>query len=112
MLGVCSHCQSSQTLYKHKGTWLLCCHYSEGELCQGCCEVPEAITKDTENPNCDGGFCKTPAGEVRRYILNDAEAAFLCQDCWANENQYRAMRVAYGACPKDFQQQSWDDAKS
>lgn len=43
-----------------------------------------------QNPNCDGGCCKSEAGEVRRFPIGGESCALLCKDCWENEKTYDA----------------------
>lgn len=40
------------------------------------------------NPNCDGGRCKSATGEVRVYPLGGGGNLILCATCWAYENRY------------------------
>lgn len=63
----------------------------------------------TENPNCDGGHCRTEFGEVRILPTGGESNAILCKNCFLYEMQYRRYRNVLLAEPAKFDLPLWDD---
>ena len=63
------------------------------------------------NPNCSGGRCRHPTGEVRMYPLSNGGNLILCHACWAHENRFRYQRGQETKRAADWPQRSWDTAE-
>jgi hypothetical protein len=48
---------------------------------------------EIRNPNCDGAYCKSTAGPVRRLPTSPDSAAILCYDCYRHELEWRRDRI-------------------
>jgi hypothetical protein len=59
------------------------------------------------NPNCDGGHCRAPDGQVRVYPLGGGGNLILCMACAAHENRYRFERGRETGAPENFPQMNW-----
>lgn len=63
------------------------------------------------NPNCDGGHCLRPDGEVRRMPISDNPdhgAVILCYACWKREMQFRRERNQDLEAGNHFKLPAWE----
>lgn len=63
------------------------------------------------NPNCDGGHCKTSRGQVRVLPTGGDSNAILCFACYLNEIAFRKDRNRELAEENRFDLPAWLDLK-
>ena len=64
------------------------------------------------NPNCDGGHCRDPKGEVRVYPLGSGGNLILCRACWEHENEFnRYQQNKHFAARELWPTRDWETAK-
>lgn len=64
-----------------------------------------------QNPNCDGGRCVSPKGEVRKLPTGGDSNAILCLSCYANEMRYRRERNRDLSPDCQFDLPKWETLK-
>lgn len=64
-----------------------------------------------QNPNCDGGHCISPTGEVRVLPTGGESNAILCRACYGCEITFRSIRNIDLAQNCAFDLPSWDSLK-
>ena len=50
-----------------------------------------------ENPNCDGGKCRSRTGETRRLPIGGGGNLLLCRACYVHEMNYRHDLIRDGS---------------
>lgn len=64
-----------------------------------------------QNPNCDGGHCTLPTGEVRVLPTGGDSNAILCRACFDHELRYRKGRNGMLADDCKFDLPAWASLK-
>ncbi len=63
------------------------------------------------NPNCDGGVCRSTRGEVRTLPYGGGGNLILCRACYEHEIQYRRERNKELAESCRFDLPTWDSLR-
>jgi hypothetical protein len=70
--------------------------------------MSHTLCNDRHNYNCDGNFCTSPTGEVRRLPYSPDGALILCRACFDRELAFRHERNAE-AGRKLFDTPTWEE---
>jgi hypothetical protein len=67
------------------------------------------MINNIHNPNCDGGQCTRPSGQVRKLPTGGGSNLILCRSCFVHEINYRRERNAELDKDVQFSLPSWDE---